>query len=94
MVMSFAVRNDVTKKLKEQYAKDLENLSIEGLVREFLSYLDYTEESDSGNIFNPIVISSCRVLMTQPLNMVLNKLRERIQINDKGQGHSAGKERT
>lgn len=77
MVTSFAVRTDRTEVLKKEYQEKLDGLDLEGLVKEFISYLDYTEESDSGNVFHPICISSVRVLMSQPLGMCLNKLREK-----------------
>lgn len=78
MAFSFAVRTDRTEELKAEYTDRLESLDLEGLVKEFLSYLDYTEESDSGRVFHPICISSCRVLMTQPLGMCLTKIREAV----------------
>ena len=49
---------------------------LKSLVRELFELLDYTEESDSGKEFHPIMISSCRVLMTERLHKVLAKLRE------------------
>jgi hypothetical protein len=76
MATSFSVRHDVTKVLRKKYQTKLDNMSPQELIREFLSYLDYTEESESGREFNPITIGSCRVLMTQPLNMCLEKLRK------------------
>lgn len=78
MAVSFAVRSDVTKELKRVYTALLDNMSTEDLVREFLSYLDYTEESEGGREFHPITIGSCRVLMSQPLDMCLKKLREKV----------------
>jgi len=46
------------------------------LLKEFFQMLDSTEESDSGRIFKPIQISSCRALMIKPLNKLLNDLRK------------------
>jgi hypothetical protein len=54
-------------------------MDLQELVKEFFTYLDYTEESEGGREFHPISIGSCRVLMTQPLNMCINKLREKIK---------------
>lgn len=75
MVMSFAVRNGVSKELEREYRKILLNMDLRELVNEFLSYLDYTEESDSGHVFNPITIGSCRCLMSQPLDMCMKHMR-------------------
>ena len=77
MATSFSVRTDTSEVLKEEYMRRLESMSLKELVQEFKSYLDYTEESESGREFNPITIGSCRVLMTQPLNMCMNALWEK-----------------
>jgi hypothetical protein len=79
MVMSFAVRSDRSEGLRKAYEETLDRMDLEALVREFLSYLDYTEETDSGREFHPICISSVRVLMSQPLGMCLTKLRETVE---------------
>lgn len=79
MVTSFSVRADTSEELRKEYEATLNSMDVNALVREFFSYLDYKDETDSGTEFNPIVISSCHVLMTQPLNMCINKLRERIK---------------
>lgn len=68
---------------KEQFAAyqlKLNDMNLHELVKEFISYLDYTEESDSGREFHPIVVSSCRVMMTEPLGEVLNRLRKAVDI--------------
>ena len=50
---------------------------LKTLVKSFFDdYLDYTEVSDMGNEFRPIYISSCRVLMTQELGKILQRMRE------------------
>ena len=54
-------------------------MSTNEILAEFISYLDYIEESESGREFHPITIGSCRVLMMQPLDMVLEKMREKCQ---------------
>src|ERR1035437_6620735 len=87
MATSFAVRADVSKVLKQEYKELLDAMSLEELVKEFISYLDYQEESDSGRVFNPITIGSCRVLMSKPLDMVLEKLREHQDLPDKYHRH-------
>jgi len=46
-------------------------------VKEFFEkYLNHVEESDGGKMFNPIVVSCSRALMTEPLNDLLAKMAE------------------
>ncbi len=45
-------------------------------LREFFAILDVVEETDSGVEFNPVYISSVRVLTTKKLRVLLTKLRE------------------
>ena len=45
-------------------------------VREFFSYLDTVEESDSGREFHPVTISCCRTMMMEPLSLVLKRMKE------------------
>ena len=46
-------------------------------VKEFFEkYLNYAEESGGGKMFNPIVVSCCRVMMTEPLNNLLARMAE------------------
>jgi hypothetical protein len=53
------------------------NDELKMLVKSFFDdYLDYKEVSDMGNEFHPIYISSCRVLMTQELGKILQRMRE------------------
>ena len=50
---------------------------LEACVKEFFDkYLNRTEESDGGKMFNPIVVSCCRVMMTEPLNNLLARMAE------------------
>lgn len=79
MATSFAVRADTTEVLRKEYQAKLDAMSTNEILAEFISYLDYTEESESGREFHPITIGSCRVLMTQPLNMCINKMREAVE---------------
>lgn len=74
---SFSIRTDRTDVLRAEYSKELDCMSYGDVIKEFFSYLDYTEETDSGNIIHPITIGSCRVLMSEPLDMVLQELRKR-----------------
>lgn len=75
MVYSLAVRQDVSDKRKAEYSAKLDTMSVRELIAEFFSYLDYTEETSSGREFHPITIGSCRVLMSEPLGMCLDRLR-------------------
>jgi len=79
MVFSLAVRSDVSKELVKEYNQILSKKDLPQLVEEFISYLDYTEETDSGREFHPITLGSCRVLMTRPLDMCLQELRLRLK---------------
>ena len=49
---------------------------IDELCRELVAYLLIEEESDSGRVFFPNVISSCRVLHSQRMNEILRELRK------------------
>ena len=71
-----AVMQDEADKCREEYRRELDNMELGDLVREFFTYLDYTEESDSGRTFHPVTVSSCRVLLTEPVGMVLKRMRE------------------
>jgi len=45
-------------------------------LKAFFEILDWTEESDSGRVFNPVTISSVRVHLTVKLNAILDRLKE------------------
>jgi len=46
-------------------------------VRElFEKYLNHAEESDSGRLYKPVQISCSRALMTEPLNILIEKIRK------------------
>ena len=63
----------VTRKIKEQ-ADQIEKL--ESLLVRLFEFLDLTEESDSGNIFHPITIGSCRADKQQPLEDLLVEMKK------------------
>lgn len=42
----------------------------------FTKYLNRVEESDGGKLFNPVTIVSCRAMMLEPLNQLLERMRE------------------
>jgi hypothetical protein len=78
MVTYFSIRKDAYEEMKQEHREELNTKSIEELVKDFFAYLDYTEESDSGRVFHPVEISCCRVLMSEPLGMLLQELRKRV----------------
>jgi hypothetical protein len=45
-------------------------------VRELIRLLEIEEESDSGTVFRPNKISSCRVMDGMQMNQCLKKLKE------------------
>ena len=49
---------------------------INKLVKELLEIFDTIEESDSGLMFHPVQISSCRVMLSKRVNEILVKLKE------------------
>lgn len=52
-------------------------IELKILVRDFFeNYLDVWEESDSGREFHPIHISCCRCMKIEPLNILLERMRE------------------
>ena len=52
------------------------NQELRKCVKEFFEkYLNRREESDSGRIFAPVKISSVRVMMVEPLDVLLEKMR-------------------
>ena len=59
--------------LRAQHARIEE---LRATVRSFFEdFIDIREESDSGRVFAPITISSCRCMMIEPLADVLAKMR-------------------
>jgi hypothetical protein len=49
---------------------------LKDLVKElFDKYLNVVEESDSGYLFNPTTITTCRALRVVPLSNLLEKMR-------------------
>ena len=49
--------------------------SLADLVRQFISILDITEESDSGRLFHPTNITSCRAGDLQKIGELIEELR-------------------
>ena len=52
---------------------------LKKLVIEFFKILDTVEESDSGKIFHPVHISSCRVMTTKRLGEIFSEMKEIIK---------------
>ena len=56
---------------------EADNAELKATVRSFFEdFIDIREESDSGRVFAPITISSCRCMMIKPLAEVLAKMRK------------------
>ena len=51
-------------------------LTLEEAVIEFLLLLDKREESDSGNVFSPNQISSCRVMDGLKMGKLLDRMKD------------------
>ena len=49
---------------------------MKSLMVRLFEFLDLTEESDSGNIFHPITIGSCRADKQQPLEDLLAEMKK------------------
>ena len=49
---------------------------MKSLLVRFFEFLDLTDESDSGNIFHPINIGSCRADKQQPLEDLLAEMKK------------------
>lgn len=76
MAITYAARTDITKGIRKEYKAKLDSMDLKEMLKEFFSYLDYTEESDSGRVFHPIEIGCCRCLMHEPLDEVITRLRD------------------
>lgn len=68
-----------------QHARDLEDEQsdiheLKALVRELFKYLEAKEESDSGNVFSPTYISSCRAMVANRLGTLLPRMKELAQL--------------
>lgn len=54
----------------------MNNQELTQAVRSFFEdYLDLREESESGRLFYPVQVSSCRAAQIQPLNALLERMR-------------------
>ena len=67
-------RNNIAL-IRAEMQQEKRDAELRVCVKEFFEkYLNRTEESDSGKMFNPIVVSCCRVMMQEPLNNLLAKM--------------------
>jgi len=64
-----------SKKDFKDYCARLDAMSSYDLLREFFTYIDYTEESENGREFHPVTIGCCRALMSVPLDELLKRMR-------------------
>jgi hypothetical protein len=55
----------------EVYKLRYENEDLKSLCKEFLNILNITEVNDSGNVFHPTQISSCRIQDAVKINKIL-----------------------
>ena len=69
------VRQVCKEIMEKRMTTETELAHLRSLVKKLFYYLDYQEESDGGKLFNPITISCCRALMTQPLNELLDEMK-------------------
>ena len=54
-----------------------DDATLEEVVKDFFNnYLNVVEESDSGHMFSPTYVSSCRALEIGPLGEVLDNMRK------------------
>jgi hypothetical protein len=56
----------------------LQDTKIYDLVREFFTILERQESTDSGRMFHPTTISSCRIMEQAKLMKVLEGLKDEI----------------
>jgi hypothetical protein len=46
------------------------------LIKEFMGYLDYTEESDNGTLFHPVCITCSRVILHNEISACLTRMKK------------------
>lgn len=56
---------------------------LEELVKQFFSFLDYTESTDDGRPFHPIFVSCCRSMMIEDVNKCLTEMKDFLKIYEK-----------
>ena len=78
-MISGSVRIKENNRRMEEYANKLNNADLKEVVKEYLSFIDATDESESGNVFHPISFGCCRVLWIEPFGMVMKRMRELVE---------------
>jgi hypothetical protein len=73
-----AIDNSIYAKVLGESSARLEEL--DSLVRQFVKYLNLTEESDSGTIFHPVTIGCSRAMMLNDLGNLIKKMED--SVND------------
>lgn len=63
---------------KGELSADPASLTDRELIAELLHYLNRKEESDSGRVFRPNTISSCRVVDGNIIGTVLKEMERRV----------------
>jgi hypothetical protein len=53
---------------------------IKDTVEEFIELIETKEESINGRSFYPVTLSSCRILMSRRLHVILDEMREFIDV--------------
>ena len=53
-------------------------MELKELLTEFFKILEETEESDSGTVFHPVYISSCRVMKSKRIGELFADIKQRI----------------
>jgi hypothetical protein len=59
-----------------KHINEYPDASLEICVKRLLEILDIKEDSDSGNVFNPVYISCCRVILGMELGDILVRMKE------------------
>ena len=68
---------EIKEALRQALAMEPREDELKECVHEFFTkYLNYVEETYSGRPFNPVTIGCCRSLMLEPLNKLLDRMRE------------------
>lgn len=55
---------------------------LKKLIKEFIDILEETEESNSGRVFHPVTINSCRVLKTKRIAHLINEIKKCINYDE------------
>jgi len=71
-----AIDNSIYAKVLGESSARLEEL--DSLVRQFVKYLNLTEESDSGTIFHPVTIGCSRAMMLNDLGNLIKKMEDAV----------------